>query len=419
MVKTVSLSNNITIVYEEMPSIMSIACGVFVKNGSRMENAQNNGISHFIEHMLFKGTKNRTARQIADEVDAIGGQMNAFTSKEYTGYYIRTLFNHMDKSLEILSDMFLNSNFDNEEIKKECGVILEEIDMYEDSPEDLIHDLLQNKIFDDSLGYSVIGRKDSISTFNHDTFVDFFEKNYHQDNIYISIVGKFEESVLLDVLEKYFGSLNRNDAYKEFQFSSKYHKSFVTKVKDIEQVHFMLAFPGFPLDSEFNYDIAALNSIFGGSMSSRLFQTIREENGLSYAVYSYMSSYIDTGAFCLYAGLNPNQTNLCYELMIKEVKRLFTDKITIEQLDRTKEQLKSNYFLGMESSMTRMLSIGKTKTVLNKVQSQEEILKKIDRISLDRIYEVAERIFDLNNMSLAAVGKITDIDFEGMYNNAK
>jgi predicted Zn-dependent peptidase len=411
-----ALSNNITVIYEQMPSIMSVACGIFVKTGSRDEDTNTNGISHFIEHMLFKGTENRSAKQIADEMDMIGGQMNAFTTKEYTGYYVRTLYNHLDRSLDILSDMLFNSLFDQNEIKKECGVIIEEIDMYEDSPEDLVHDILQKQIYgNDTLGYSIIGDKDTISKFGHDELDSYFKNNYHQDNIYISVAGKFEENELIEKLERYFNRLNRATKYQKKPCQSGYEKAFITKQKDIEQVHLMLAFPGFPLDSEYSYDLAALNTFFGGSMSSRLFQTIREENGLSYAVYSYLSSFTDTGSFCIYAALNPTQSKLCFDLIIQEINRLFKEKVTEGQLCNTKEQLKSNYLLNLESSLSRMMSLGRSETLLGKYHTQEEIIEKIDRVNVERVYNVASKIFDLDKMSLSAVGKISGIDFKGMY----
>lgn len=420
MFSTVTLSNGVRLVLETIPFVRSISCGIWVSNGSRNEDITTNGISHFIEHMLFKGTENRTARDIADEMDSIGGQINAFTSKEYTCYYTRTLENHFDIAIDILADMFFNSKFEESEIKKERGVIIEEINMYEDTPEDLVHDILQFNAFkDDSLGYPILGTQVGINTFTTKTFKNYFDANYHQDNTVIAIAGNFEAEDIVKKIESYFGKFKRKNNYVTPVFSTKFRKCLVQKEKEIEQVHICLGLPSIKLGSEQSYELALLNTIFGGGMSSRLFQKIREENGLSYSVYSYNSSYVDTGIFSIYAALNASQTNQVISLILGEIKRMFTEKISESELSRTKEQLKSNYLLSLESSSNRMNSIGRSTVLLNRILSPDELIEKINAVTLKGFYNLAEEMFDLDKLCFSAVGNIKGLDFQEMITNGK
>ncbi len=420
MFKTVTLSNGLQVVLETIPFIHSVSFGIWVKNGSRNEDTSTNGISHFIEHMLFKGTETRTAKDIADEMDQIGGQLNAFTSKEYTCYYVRALDTHFDIAIDILSDMFFCSKFDDGEIIKERNVIIEEINMYEDTPEELVHDILQAQVWNgDSLAYSVLGTVDSISQFDNVSFREYYGANYHQQNTVIAVAGNFDEDSVIRKLEAYFGGFKRDGDYKKSAFATVYTPGVVTKEKDIEQVHICMGLPSISVGSDESYSLAAINTIFGGGMSSRLFQNIREENGLAYSVYSYNSSYADTGLFSIYAALNRAQAQQVVGLIIAEIKRLFTDKITPDGLARAKEQLKSNYLLSLESSSNRMNSLGRSQLMLGRILSPEELIQKIDRINTDNVYALVEKIFNLNALSLAAVGNVGGLDFRGMIADAK
>ncbi len=413
MVDIIKLSNGLRIAIEPIPFVRSVSFGILVGNGARHENISCNGISHFIEHMLFKGTENRTAKEIADQVDCIGGQINAYTSKEYTCYYTKTLDTHFDTALDILSDMFFHSKFDDAEIQKERNVIVEEINMYEDTPEELVHDLLQLSSWkNNSLGLPILGTEEIISKFNHETFKQYYKKNYRPDNTVIAVAGNVNEKDTIKKIEKYFGSWTYNEKVTESKDIASYTPSFIKREKDIEQVHLCLSFPGVPLGSKDTYVIAALNTIFGGGMSSRLFQRIREDNGLAYSVYSYASSYKDTGIFAIYAGMSENQTQQVIELILDEIKQLFKNKITSEQLYKTKEQLKSNYILGLESTSNRMSSIGRGLLLLNRIQTPDELIQKIDDITLDKLAEMTEVIFDLSKVGVCAVGKVKNFDFE-------
>lgn len=412
MLSTKKLDNGITVVLEEIPFIRSIAFGVWIKNGSRNEDKTVNGISHFIEHMMFKGTEKRTAKMIADEMDSVGGQLNAYTTKEFTCYYTRTLDSHFETAIDIISDMVLNSKFDNAEIIKERNVVLEEINMYEDSPEESVHDILEYNVFNGaSLGFSVLGTQETIEGFNNDVLMDYYLSHYHQDNIVIAAAGNFTSSEIIEKINRYFGGFKRASVYMRPEFKTEFKQSIVTKEKDIEQVHISMGFPGIKLGTEESYPLSALNTIFGGGMSSRLFQTIREEHGLSYAIYSYNASYMDCGIYSVYAALGINQIHEVMRLIKNEIGRLYTDRITEEQLIKTKEQIKSNYIMSLENSSGRMSGLGRSQLLLGRILTPEETIAKIDAVTLDDIYRVTETIFNMEKLSISAVGNLTDISF--------
>jgi len=399
------LPNGLRVVMESIPFVRSVSFGVWVRNGSRNETPEVNGISHFIEHMLFKGTEKRTALEIADVMDAVGGQLNAFTSKEYTCYFTRTLDTHFDVALDVLSDMFFNSKFDQAEIDKERGVILEEISMYEDTPEDLAVDLLQLHTYPQNpLGMSILGTPETISSFTEDKFRSFMKAKYAPKNVVIAIAGKINEQEVLEKITQAFGQYT-GEADNCMEFETTYAPGFSLKEKDIEQVHLCMGFPGIKTGIDESYALAAVNTILGGGMSSRLFQKIREQHGLVYSVYSYNASYWDTGIFLVYAALNPTHVQDVLGLIAQEVRGMFTDKINNEQLSKAKEQLKSNFLLSLENAAGRMNSIGRTLLMLNKVITPDELVTKIDAIDLDGFYAVCDKIFKLDQMSLSLVGK--------------
>ena len=420
MIETIILKNGLTIVMEPITSVRSVSFGIWVKNGSRNESPDTNGISHFIEHMLFKGTSRRSAKDIADEIDEIGGQINAYTSKELTCYYTRTLDTHFDTALDVLADMFFNSKFDDTEIKKECNVILEEINMYEDTPEDQVYDILQAEGWKNNpLGFSVLGSEKTISTFNNKTFRSYFDSNYRPEKTVIAIAGSFEPQETVKKIETYFGGFSSLNTNPVPDFKTIYTPAFIKKEKDIEQMHLCFGFPGLPVGSERAYVLACLNTVFGGGMSSRLFQKIREEKGLVYSIYSYNAGFVDTGIFTIYAAMNPKQVEKAISLIINEIKSLHTDRISEEYLKNTKEQLKSNLLLSLESSSSRMSSLGRAQLLLNRVISPDELIQKIDAITIEKIYEVIGSVFDLGSISVSAVGKIKGMNFHKLLDNAR
>jgi len=405
LIKVQELPNGLRVVVETIPFVRSVSFGVWVRNGSRNENLGNNGISHFIEHMLFKGTEKRSAMEIADTMDAVGGQLNAFTSKEYTCYFTRTLDTHFDVALDVLSDMFFNSKLAQDEIDKERGVILEEISMYEDTPEDLAVDLLQYHTFPrNPLGMSILGTPETINGFNRDDFKGFMKARYSPKNIVIAIAGNIDEQEVLAKITDVFGHYEGSPDICEGE-DAVYAPGFSLKEKDIEQVHLCVGYPGIKTGIDDSYALAAVNTIFGGGMSSRLFQKIREEHGLVYSVYSYNASYCDTGIFLVYAALNPDNVFDVLGLISQEVRGMFDNKITEEQLSKAKEQLKSNFLLSLENAASRMNSLGRTLLMLDKVITPDELVTKIDAINLDAFYDVCKKIFIPEQMSLSLVGK--------------
>ncbi|MFZ5353770.1 MAG: M16 family metallopeptidase [Bacillota bacterium] len=401
------MKNGIRIVMEPIKYVNSISIGIWVKVGSRYEDAHNNGVSHFIEHLLFKGTKNRTAKDIANSIDKIGGQLNAFTSKECTCYYAKVLDSHFDIALDVLSDMFFNSNFTPEDIEKEKGVIIEEINMYEDSPEDLVHDLFSQAVWSGNpLGMSILGTESSLDRLDRDRILEYFYSNYTPENIVISVVGNFQASDVVTKVKKYFEHYQPNVKQKINILKPDFESGNIIKSKDTEQVHLCLGFDGLDTGSRYFYPMLVVNNVFGGAMSSRLFQNIREDKGLAYSVFSYPSSYQDCGLFSIYAGMKPAQLQKVSELIMEEIRAIKADGITEEELYDSKEQLKGSYILGLESTSGRMISIGKSELLLNKIYSPNEILEKINKVDMDSVDETIKYIFNTNNIGAAIIGSV-------------
>ena len=411
MIEQIKLQNGVSIVMEKMDSVRSVAIGVFIKNGSCNENEKTNGISHFIEHMLFKGTEKRTSKDIAEEMDLIGGQLNAYTSKEYTCFYSRVLDIHLNKALDILCDMLFNSKFEQDDIDKEAKVILEEISMYEDSPEDIVFTELQKNVWKGSpLGYSVLGSAENIKSFKKDDFFDFLKNHYTAENTVISIAGSFDKDTILEKIEKYFSKMQKGKFEIDSEMKNFYTPAKIKIEKDIEQLHLCIGFNGISLKSDYNYSMSLFNAIFGGGMSSMLFQNVREKYGLAYSIYSYNSSYINNGLFNIYVGLNPSQYEKTFEIIKNEINKLKKQKICTEQINKTKEQLKSNYIMGLESTSNRMSSIGRAKLLINTIKTPEQIMDEVDKISKESIDFLIDNLFDLDKMSIAVSGNIKCIN---------
>lgn len=407
MFKKILLDNGLRLVYEKISYVRSVSVGIWVGTGSRNENVKNNGISHFIEHMLFKGTANRSAKEIAECIDAIGGQINAFTGKECTCYYTKTLDTHLGISLDILSDMLFNSRFAGNDIKIEKKVVVEEIGMYEDTPEELVHDIFSEMVWSgNSLGYPILGTQDCIGGFNKKMINQYMEDNYTPYNTVISVAGNFDEDRLIEDVKKYFGNWSRTGENARKYQTAQYRTDKVIREKDTEQVHLCMGFEGIENGDDRVYSLLALNNIFGGGMSSRLFQKIREEKGLVYSIYSYPSTYKTAGLFMIYAGMNPEYLQTVIDLTKKEIDLLIKKGITKDELDKSKEQLKGNYILGLESTNSRMNSIGKSELMLGRINTPEEVLQKMDRITIDNIREVIDMVFRYDKLSMSAVGNL-------------
>ncbi len=409
MFKKVQLSNGLRLVYEKIPYVRSVSVGIWVGTGSRNETSENNGISHFIEHMLFKGTSKRSAKDIAECIDAIGGQINAFTGKECTCYYTKTLDTHLDIAVDVLSDMFFNSSFDSDDINVEKRVVIEEIGMYEDTPEELVHDIFSEMVWDGNpLGYPILGTEMCINKFDKDMILKYMNEFYTPYNTVISVAGNFDEIKLIELVNKYFQDWKFGKTFSNKFSSAQYKVNKIVREKDTEQVHLCMGFEGIEHGNEKLYSLLSLNNILGGGMSSRLFQNIREKRGLVYSIYSYPSTYQGSGLFVIYAGMNPEHLQTVIDLTKTELDLIIKDGITKDELAKTKEQLKGNYILGLESTSSRMNSIGKSELMLGKINTPEEILQKIDRVNMDSVDEMIKRVFDFEKMSISAVGSINN-----------
>lgn len=411
MYKTHTLSNGLTIIGEEIPYLKSITLGVWVNAGSRIENEELGGISHFIEHMLFKGTKNRTSKEIASTIDNLGGQINAFTSKECTCYYVKLLDEHIDIGIDILSDMFLNPLFDEKDIDKERQVIIEELKMYEDSPEDLVYDLLMEGIYKtDALGMNIIGTEESLYNMNRSTIKDYFNKYYVASNSVISISGNFKFEEMVKLIESKFKDLAMGNVDIKIT-EPEFHPCFIARNKDTEQVNLAISLKAIPLECrEDAYALSIINNIFGGSISSRLFQNIRENKGLVYSIYSAPSLYRKSGELGIYASMSNENLKKVYNLVLEEIDNLRQNHLTDKEIKESKEQLKGSYILGLESTSSRMMSIGKAMVLTKKVKNPNDIIESINNIDKARIDLIIDKVFNRENIGVCIVGR----DVEGI-----
>ena len=406
MYKKHVLENGLTIIGEEIPYVKSISLGVWINEGSRIEDEEISGVSHFIEHMLFKGTRNRTSKQIASEIDNLGGQINAFTSKECTCYYVKLLDSHIDIGIDVLSDMILNSKFNEDDLDKERSVIIEELKMYEDSPEDLAYDLLTENIYkNDPLGMNIIGTEESLKRLNREKLLDYFNKYYVPNNSVIAISGNFNFDEIINKIEEKFKVWKKRDVNVDIK-KAEFKSCFLTKNKDIEQVNLAMSLEAVPLENDKEvYALAVINTVFGGSISSRLFQKIREEKGLVYSIYSSQSLYRKCGELGIFASMSNEHLKEVYESIIEEIKIMKKYYLTDQEIKESKEQLKGSYILGLESTSSRMMSIGRSLLLNNKVESTDDILKSIDNVDRETVKIVIDKIFNLDKLGVCIVGR--------------
>ena len=406
MYKKHVLENGLTIIGEEIPYVKSISLGVWINAGSRIEDEEISGVSHFIEHMLFKGTRNRTSKQIASEIDNLGGQITAFTSKECTCYYVKLLDSHIDIGIDVLSDMILNSKFNEDDLDKERSVIIEELKMYEDSPEDLAYDLLTENIYkNDPLGMNIIGTEESLKRLNREKLLDYFNKYYVPNNSVIAISGNFNFDEIINKIEEKFKVWKKRDVNVDIK-KAEFKSCFLTKNKDIEQVNLAMSLEAVPLENDKEvYALAVINTVFGGSISSRLFQKIREEKGLVYSIYSSQSLYRKCGELGIFASMSNEHLKEVYESIIEEIKIMKKYYLTDQEIKESKEQLKGSYILGLESTSSRMMSIGRSLLLNNKVESTDDILKSIDNVDRETVKIVIDKIFNLDKLGVCIVGR--------------
>lgn len=417
MIKKICLGNGVRLVYEYLPQVRSVSTGVWVAAGSRNETIEINGISHYIEHMLFKGTKRRTARDIAYIIDSLGGQINAFTAKENTCYYTKTLDAHIQVCFDVLSDMFFNSKFLKKDLQTEKKVIFEEIKMYEDTPEEHVHDLLLEKVWEgDSIGMPILGTFTSLNNISREDILEYIKNNYIPERTVISAAGNFDENELIHLANRYFGSWQSASEHKAPSTVPVFKRNVFIKQKETEQVHMCFCFDGIPQGDDDIYSLLVLNNVLGGGMSSRLFQRVREEKGLVYSIYSYPASYKNTGVFTVYAGMNPGCVDEVIENIQKEINDIINNGVKQDEFNRSKEQLKGNYILGLESTSGRMSSIGKSELMLGYVNTPDETLEKIDKVSLNSVAEIVERVLNTQKRAACFIGTITNNYDENILN---
>ncbi len=406
MVHFKQLDNGLRLVVNQMSGLMSVTMGILVHTGASVESDKEDGISHFIEHMMFKGTQKRTAFKISDEMDRIGAQMNAFTGKDLTCYYAKSTTGHAEEAFEILADLFLNSTFPEDEMSREKGVIIEEINMNEDTPDDLCLDMLSRAYYGErGYGRNILGPRKNVEGFTRDDIKSYMQRRYCSDNIVISMAGNIDINIAEAMVEKYFAGIqkcccSKTDVKVELQAKSLY------KTKDIEQVHIGIAFPSVKRYDKLFDATQIMNAILGGSMSSRLFQTVREELGLAYTVYSYISTYCETGTLAVYAGVNAEKYKQSAEAIYSCVNDLRKKNISEEEFLRGKEQLISSQIFAQESTSSQMLLFGKELLYRGRVYNFEDRVNKISSVSLKDVLDAIDVNFDDKFKAVSLVGAV-------------
>lgn len=408
MYEKLTLPNGVRIVTEHIDHMRSASLGIWVGSGSRFEPAGRNGISHFIEHMLFKGTETRSAEELAAMMDAVGGQTNAFTAKECTVFYGRVLDSHLARLEDMLFDMFFCSRFDEGDVLNERGVVFEEIDMYRDTPEDLVSERLFYECFRGSgLARPILGTKATLKRMTGQGMREYMLSHYIPQRVVIALAGSFSDRDVRDVAERFSAMVPGREKPVR---AAEYTPVFTAKRKAIEQNHLCLGFPGISRSDPDRYAMSLFSSILGGGMSSRLFQQVREKNGLCYSVYTFVSSYSDIGTFNIYAGVGEETEEKALRLILSELERIRQDGVTADELSRAREQVKSNMVMELESTGAHMNRLGKSELLFGEVPDTDEVIAAYDAVTAEEIRAVAQKVLDLTRVSLSAVGRVRDAD---------
>lgn len=402
-----TLDNGIRVIVKRIDGLQSVSLGIFVGVGSASETAEENGISHFIEHVAFKGTEKRTSYQINEDSDRLGINLNAATSKEYTYYYAQTISEHTEEAFEILSDLFVNSVYPPEELDKERGVITEEINMYEDTPDDVCTTSLSAAYFGTDTGYgkTILGSKENVARFNRDDVLKYKSKYYTTDNIVVSIAGNIYPSDGFLLAEKYLGCMKCGKKQSAPTKNLKSKGLFLTRKKDIEQAHISLAYPAVSSVDDKRHIYSVITSVLGGSMSSRLFRKVREEMGLCYTVYAYAQSYVDCGNLCVYAGLAADKQEEAFDAIASEVKRLKENGIEEKEFASVREQIKASLVFAQESTVTQMCLYGRRLLLMNEIYDFDKNLETINAIKTDDVNRELREGFDILSPGVSVVAK--------------
>jgi len=390
-----------------MPHVRSVSVGVWVGTGSRRESPEQNGITHFIEHMLFKGTSNRSAEEIARSVDSIGGNLDAFTAKELVCYNTKVLDEHLSLAFDVLADLVLHPMFREEDIAKEKGVILEELKMEEDNPDYLVHEIFTANFWKDHpLGKPILGTKDTIKRFDHESVKHYYRSEYLPSNTLITAAGRLTHDGLVDLARDHFESLPPGTRPVADTPPSTHARIALRNKKSLEQVQLCLGVPSYPLPHEERFTCYILNTLLGGGMSSRLFQNIRERQGLAYAVYSDLNPYRDTGCLSIYAGTSAEAARKVVESIVKEFRNLKQELVPEDELRRAKDHLKGSLMLGLESTSSRMSNLARQEMYFGRFFSLDELVESIEAVTADHIQQISQKFFDQKQIALTVLGNL-------------
>lgn len=408
MYRKLFLKNGLRVVAERMPTHRSVTVGVWVNVGSRDEGPDEAGWSHFIEHMLFKGTRTRSAAQISQEIDALGGELNAFTTRETTTFYVRVLDQQLKPALALLADLFLHSRLLPREVEKEKEVVLDEVRMVQDDPEDFVQELhTEQALKPHPLARPILGRVSTIKAIRRAALFEYILAHYQPRQTVIAVAGNFELKSLVSWLEAFFGSLTLAERPAPRRWPPTVHGGLLVKKKALEQAHLCLGLKGVPVTHKDRYAAHALNAVLGGSVSSRLFQEVREKRGLAYSIYSYLSCYSDGGIMTVYAATRPREAARVVELVGREIRRLREGSVERRELARAKTQMKGSLMLSLESTHSRMNQLAKDELYLGRRSSFEEILADIDQVSVEQLTRVGVELLDPTNLSVTALGPVS------------
>jgi len=406
-IERATLPNGIRVVTEKMPHVRSVSVGIWICAGSREETQQDTGISHFIEHMVFKGTKNRSAEQIARSVDSIGGGLDAFTSKELVSYNVKVLDEHLPEAFDVVADLVRNPLFHEEDIEKEKGVILEELKMEVDNPEYLIHEIFSSHFWKGHpIGRPILGTKQTIRSFDRAKVEQYYRQFYGPSNILVTAAGNLSHKRLVHLAEQHFADMKKRPTSRTEEKPQPHAPLVFRNKSSLEQVHVYVGVPSVPMPHESRFACYILNAILGGGMSSRLFQNIREKQGLAYTVYSELTMYRDAGCMLIYAGTSLRSAGKVVESVVHELRELVDHAVTDEELRRAKDHLKGSYVLGLESTTSRMGTLARQELYFKRFFSLDEMLERIERVTANEVRRLAEQFFDPQTMAVAMLGRL-------------
>ena len=409
MYRKLILDNGVRLVTERIPTLKSVTVGIWVNTGSRDETSAQAGYSHFIEHMFFKGTTTRSATDISREIDALGGEMNAFTTRETTTFYVKVLDQHLPKALDLLSDLFLRSRLDRKEIEKEKQVVLEEIRMVQDDPEDLVQELHTKLIMGrHPLSRPILGRESTIVRLSRQNLLEYIDSQYPPEEIVVAVAGNFDQRQLEKTMARAFGGYRKSSSnISRKRWPPELQGGVTMKQKPLEQVHICVGFEGVAAGHKDRYAVYALNSVLGGSVSSRLFQEVREKRGLSYSIYSFLSGYSDVGTITVYAGIRAREVVRVLDVVYREIRKLARHGIDGHELKRTKDQMKGSLMLSLESSHSRMNKLAKDELIAGTHTTLEDLIAEIDGVTEQQVFQTAQNLFATDRIALTGLGPLS------------